>query len=461
MAVKIETQESDARTPSHFICLVDVSTSMEDENKLHNVQHCLKVLLALLTPQDEFSLVTFGDAAKTHCKRMKMTSINADTMKQTIDGLKACGLTNLSAGLGLVNDILKEGAGSAAGPSGQKQGLLLLTDGHANQGLRTDQELREILGKIRQGHHALSVSIIGYGTDHNADLLKEMADDCIGGYSIVETMEGAALAIGEALGGVLSCCAQNVRLVVPPGTTVLGPYKVKEESVQVGDLYSGTQTMILLEGVAPGAALRLQGTYMPSLESFDLAPLETVHCTRPSALVGLTILRYRSADLFRKIREYTGPARAIKAEVAAFAAELDNPLFAGYAELVQMMRSQVESMYKAIEAVCGGRRTVRFHNLLVQQEAFAVLGRGASMPIQLDTPVLETPVLETPVLQRPADEDPQSQTASRTPSGLPSAPPPTYFLSPTSSMGQQRMARTLQRMTASRRLSEEEGEPTA
>ena len=132
--------------------------------------------------------------------------------------------------------------------SGIKQGILLLTDGMANDGVKEPVEIVAMTKKLLEDYHGTSLSCIGYGTDHNAELLQSMATEGGGSYSIVNTLEDVATVFGNVLGGLISCSFQQVRLSLPRQTEIKSRYATNlldELEIMVGDLSAGMEAVLL------------------------------------------------------------------------------------------------------------------------------------------------------------------------------------------------------------------------
>jgi hypothetical protein len=368
-ALRISTPASDGRTPSHFIALLDVSESMMDDNKLVNVKRCMSLLLKFLTPADELSVISFGEDSKIILNRVKAAAGAIPMMEQAIESLETNGCTNLSAGLGSVREVLSAG-------SGLKTGLLVLTDGHANRGAHTSAELQAIVKRMADLYPALSFSFIAYGTEHNAQLMKLLTDDTNGKYSIVESLEGAALAMGDALGSIISCAAQNVVVELPAGTTAEGPFKIVGGALVLGDLYNGSEKLILLS--KPDGPVRVRGTALPLMDPFSMEVTDIHTDTERNAEIDLTRLRYICAQLFSDLQAGTD----ITERLAAFRAALADPFLAGQ-PVTDMLLTELASIDAAVAEV--GRShyvSARLSAQLTQHSAYSSTGGGTAQPIQ-------------------------------------------------------------------------------
>jgi Mg-chelatase subunit ChlD len=443
-ALRIQPADSDTRVDTHFVMMLDISESMADRNKLGNVKHCMSLLLQFLTPNDELSIVTFGETSKVALRRLKMNSPGATaSAEQAIQALHVEGCTNMSAGLASVREVLDE---AAAGTS-LKQGLFLLTDGHANRGVADPTALRGLVSRIHEVYPALTMSFVAYGVDHNTDLLKGMAEDCMGAYSVVDSIEDAALTMGEALGSVTSCVAQNVVIQCPPGTTVLGPYKISEAGeLRIGDMYAGVETMLLLN--LKEGPVRVRGSLMPSLDTFNTEVTERSLIITRNLDIELTRLRYRCSALWERVRAGRDTEAVLRPEIDALRDAVTDTALDGNA-VAEMLRAEIPSLYVAIEER-GRGAGARVNVMASQHAAFTSLGRGTSQPIT-QTALYQTnynyynvgATVAAAGYGTDEDEDPNSMTG-------PGAPREVSYLSPTASMPARRAAaamRTSSQMT--------------
>lgn len=414
-ALKIVVPQSDVRIPTHFIALIDVSESMSDMSKLKHVKHCMSLLLKFLTPDDALSLITFGEESEIIINRVKAETAQIPVLEQAIESLAVHGCTNYSAGLGSVRQVLDEAAGCTL-----KTGLLTLTDGHANRGVVDPASLTTMISRIHELYPALAFSFVAYGTDHNAGLLKTMADTVMGSYSIVDNLEGAATAMGDCLGGIISCALQNVVITCPVGTTAHGPYTLKDGRLVLGDLYAGTETTILLETVA--GPVTFSGVTLPELNPFTQVVATSVDTT-PSVEIEVTRLRYKCSELFRQIREVLASRRSpdFDAKIAEFRAAINAEALAAH-PVIPMLKSELAS----IEAAIGNIRLGHTEGLatqLTQHVAFTSLMRGMTTSIESQD---GTPHNRTHRVRFNSATDPNE-------------PHPTILLSPTSSNRQSRI----------------------
>jgi hypothetical protein len=179
--------------------------------------------------------------------------------------------------------------GACADPVAETDGSVvrstfLFTDGLANVGItQVDQLCRAAENKLGElCENCCTLSTFGFGADHNADLLQNLANIGAGVYSYVESEDQIGQAFGEALGGLLTTTHQNVKLSLELAPAVVvqktcTDYAVEGPSassgganvlsIAIGDLFAEERRDILIaltlpaavhEG--PGAVGQLQAT---------------------------------------------------------------------------------------------------------------------------------------------------------------------------------------------------------
>ena len=273
------------RAPVDIIVALDVSGSMEGQ-KLYLCKRTLELLLRVLLPHDRFGLVSYASDARVEIPAQLMTAKNKEDALKKITSLKTRGCTNISAAVGLATQEMR----TIETPNDVRS-IFLLTDGLANEGISDTAGLVELtknclgncdwifdfgetlqLGSAYAAGQDMPATMIdckgppisfhtfGYGLDHNATLLREMAS-ATGSYYFVEDDTNIASAFGDAIGGILSVVAQNavVTLKVPPEALALGvgiteifhDQVVKRENgsytVTVGDFYAEEERDVVFE----------------------------------------------------------------------------------------------------------------------------------------------------------------------------------------------------------------------
>lgn len=309
--ILLKGRSRSTRQPVHMMMLVDTSGSMDDANKLESVKRSLQVMLVLLSDQDRLSLVTFDDTSKVVLNRVSPTASDREAISYRISSLHTNGSTNMSAGLLEIREMVEDAAVE------RKQGILMLTDGLANMGVTDTPGLVAIVRRILQEKPGASISTVGYGADHNTDLLTEIAKEGGGAYNVVKSLEDVASTFGDVLGGLMSISVQRATLEFPPGYKVYSSYPTIVESsgfthVKVGDIYSDTEITVLFEGDPSMGPIRVLGTDMMTLDSIDELSAPELIRDEENFLTCFIVAQYRRevSDLLKSMRSTRGSISA-------------------------------------------------------------------------------------------------------------------------------------------------------
>lgn len=235
--------ENFKRTPVQAILVVDVSGSMAGE-KIQSVRQTANKIVENLTSQDEIAIVTFTDVTEVILPRQKVTS--KESIYAAISRIKDHGSTNLSAGI-------LTGLNQIGGDFSGVKRIMVLTDGQANAGVISTEGLIDIVAKRDK---ACTMSFFGYGTDCNNDLLASLAKAGEGNHYFIETSNDIANLFAKELGGIVSCKAQSIEVLVKPNKggeviEVLNDYTVEQHGinalVKAEDIYVNETKHILLK----------------------------------------------------------------------------------------------------------------------------------------------------------------------------------------------------------------------
>ncbi len=327
----VEQSSDSTRTPVNFCVLIDTSGSMEVDGKLANVCKSLHYLVDYMNDSDSLSVITFSDSARIHCKGLAMNASNKATIRHILSQQVPTGSTNMSDALIKARECLISGA------TDKKQGILLLTDGHANLGVTQPGGIVQILESITHDFSGCSLSSVGYGTDHNTELLDTMSRKGTGSYAVVNTIEDVGTVFGTILGDLASCVAQNIKVTFPAGVKLHTKYSTEVAtdgsiSVVVGDLSAGCDATILSEDT--GVQTHVSGYDIIGNMPFSSTAEHDVG--GGDEITGLTTY-YRSmvVELIQEVNvSTTAEAEAMKAKIRTIRREikaekmrLENPIW--------------------------------------------------------------------------------------------------------------------------------------
>lgn len=192
--------------PSNLTFLIDVSGSMDEENKLPLVKSSLKLLVEQLREQDKVSIVVYAGNAGLVLE--PTSGSNKMKIKNAIDNLEAGGSTAGGQGIKLAyktakQNLLKEG----------NNRVILCTDGDFNVGASSDDELERLIEEERKS--GIFLTVLGYGTGNYQDAkMQKLADKGNGNHAYIDGVSEAKKVLVNEFGGTLFTIAKDVKLQI-------------------------------------------------------------------------------------------------------------------------------------------------------------------------------------------------------------------------------------------------------
>ncbi len=453
-ALILKGQSTVQRQPVHMVFVVDISDSMSEGRKLETVKQSLQFVTSLLTQEDMVSLITFGDEAEILLKQVPASEQTPILGK--IRGLKTKGYTNMSGGLMCITDCL-----SALDRPNMKTGVLLLTDGHANKGVSDVAGLKGIVRRLVELHSSLTLTTIGYGHDHQVDLLRDMAESGGGSYNIVYTLESVATTFGEVLGGLTTVVAQNVEVRFPAHVELKTGYAIRtnpaqEQIVRVGDVYADNEIIILF-AAQQGTEVRVTGHDMTTIAGIDthLQPSVPLSSTQevPKS-IEIAMFRHEVSELLRQTVHDNNVNSPLTQTAENLLARLRALPYASE-QIIQMMIDDIEHLLVSLDR---GRLSESITTHFVQHSAYLAMGRGLRSQMPDVEPEEEMMVHRT--MSTPMRRSRRGISPTRPPSPSTAIPAPTgpvlrhtrtanvdATVSPFSNPNQRRVTQTLRTMS--------------
>ncbi|MDU0369962.1 von Willebrand factor type A domain-containing protein [Hymenobacter endophyticus] len=271
--------------PANLVFLVDVSGSMQGDDRLGLVQQSLRLLTKELRPQDKVALVVYAGAAGTVLP--PTAGSERATILQAIDNLAAGGSTAGGAGLRLAYQVARQHF--------NKEGnnrVILCTDGDFNVGEQSDDAMERLIVQERESGVFLTVLGVGQG-NYQDKKMELLADKGNGNYAYLDNLDEARRVLVQQFGGTLFTLAKDVKLQVEFNPQRVREYRLvgyenrllaaedfNNDRKDAGELGAGHTVTALYEVVpvgAPGAvdALKYQST-KPATAAPESAELLTV-----------------------------------------------------------------------------------------------------------------------------------------------------------------------------------------
>lgn len=252
-----EPEEGKRRKPMDLVVVLDKSGSMGSDGKLELCKKTLAFLVdTALQPEDRLSLYTFDSDVSCEFKLTPMNADNKASVLGKVQRLQPGSNTNLSAGLfaGL--------AELQASPETSVTSILLLSDGQLNEGITDRAKLvRTLKSTLETSRVRPPVFTFGYGSDADANIMRDLAEAAGGNYYAVISTESVPLAFSDVVGGLLAVVAQNVDVTVTvTGATIVDMYGCRfptdvtsptSRVVHIKDMYAGESRDLLVKLSVP------------------------------------------------------------------------------------------------------------------------------------------------------------------------------------------------------------------
>jgi len=242
------TGEGEERQAMDLVCVLDVSGSMTGD-KIRQVQEATRFVIGQADPKDRISIVAFNSSAGRVLRLTRMSVDGKDGANIATVGLSAGGGTSIAAGLEMALCVMEQRR-----QRNTVSAILLLTDG---QDSSTRSRIPELLQRAAQANCALYA--FGFGRDHDAALLSEIAEQAQTPFTYVEDTEKVGEAFAGAVGGLSSVVAQKVQLTLKSHVAlkkVHTPFPLQRSSdaevtVTIPDMFAGERRDILVELSVP------------------------------------------------------------------------------------------------------------------------------------------------------------------------------------------------------------------
>ena len=242
---------------SNIVFLIDVSGSMEDENKLPLVKSSIKLLIEQLREEDRVSMVVY--AGNAGLVLPSTSGAQKQKIRDAVDRLETGGSTAGGAGIQLAYKVARENF--------LKQGnnrVILCTDGDFNVGVSSDASLVQLIEKERES--GVFLTVLGYGMGNYKDnKMQQLADRGNGNHAYIDNLNEAKKVLVNEFGGTLFTIAKDVKLQIEFNPTKVQAYRLigyenrllnkedfNNDKKDAGDIGSGHTVTALYELIPVG-----------------------------------------------------------------------------------------------------------------------------------------------------------------------------------------------------------------
>ncbi len=220
MFVGMKTKDVDLREmpDANLVFLIDVSGSMEDDNKLPLLKKSFNELVDKLPDNGTISIVTYSGEEKVVLSGESMA--NKNEIKEKIDNLEASGCTNGQSGIQKAYEIAKRNY-----IDGGNNRVIMATDGDLNVGISDPDDLERFIKNKKDD--GIFLSVLGFGMgNYKDDRLERLADCGNGNYAYIDSLLEAKKVLVDEMGGTLLTVAKDVKLQVEFNPARVNSYRL-------------------------------------------------------------------------------------------------------------------------------------------------------------------------------------------------------------------------------------------
>lgn len=250
--------------PSNLVFLIDVSGSMDMTNRLPLLKSAFRLLVNNLRAKDSVSIVVYGGVSGV----MLNTTSGAqkDTILKTIDALVPGGSTPGESGIKIAYRTARNHF-----IQGGNNRVILATDGDFNVGLKSEEELDELISQQRESGIYLTCLGVGMG-NYKDSKIQMLAKKGNGNFAYLDNFKEAEKVLMKEFTQTLYAVADDVYMDVEFNPESIKEYRLIGYDNKVGAL---NDSLSVIEGGEIGS-----GQSMISI--FEIAPKDMTAVTGTS-----------------------------------------------------------------------------------------------------------------------------------------------------------------------------------
>lgn len=250
IGIKASDVSKEDRPAANMVFVVDVSGSMDRENRLELVKKSLRRLAGELKEGDRIGLVIYGSTGEVISEHTS----NHDSILTSIDRLVPGGSTNPEQGLTLAYDMARDNF-----EEGKINRIILCSDGVANVG-NTDADtiLEQIKDDARDG---ITLTCLGFGMgNYNDVLMEKLANHGDGLYYYIDSDDEAERIFRDGATQMLHVLGSDAKVQVVFDEDVIDRFRLlgyenrrldeedfEDDSVDAGEVGAGQTVTALYE----------------------------------------------------------------------------------------------------------------------------------------------------------------------------------------------------------------------
>ncbi|MCB8962063.1 MAG: von Willebrand factor type A domain-containing protein [Ardenticatenales bacterium] len=251
------------RADASLTFVIDVSGSMETNNRLEIVKESLQLLVEQLHATDQVAIVVYSSTPRVILE--PTSGAEKSRILNAIFALRTEGSTNLADGLAMGYEL----ANQSYIPGGINR-VILASDGVANTGTTSQQTISSWLRGYADAGIQLTTMGVGMGS-YNDVMMEQLADDGDGNYFYIDSVAEAEDHFVDNLMSTLEVIAIDAKVQVEFDPNVVAQYRLigyenraiadqdfRNDSVDAGEIGAGhTAVAIYAVQFVPGTEGRI------------------------------------------------------------------------------------------------------------------------------------------------------------------------------------------------------------
>ena len=242
----------DERPAKNLVFLIDVSGSMQSENKLELLKKSLRLLVKQLTVQDRVAIVVYAGASGVVLE--STAGHQHGKILKALRRLKAGGSTNGGEGIQRAYALARENF-----IEGGINRVLLATDGDFNVGVSNIGALKRIISEEKR--HGIQLTALGFGKgNYNDHLMESLSNSGDGNAAYIDTLKEAQKVLVHDLNSTMQTVAHDTKIQIEFNPNVVSSYRLigyenrmlkqddfKDDRVDAGDVGAGHSVTAIYE----------------------------------------------------------------------------------------------------------------------------------------------------------------------------------------------------------------------
>ena len=225
----------DTLPSSNLVFLIDISGSMDMPNRLPLLQSAFRLLVNNLRAKDTVTIVVYGGAVAVNLN--PTSGAEKEKILKVIDELTPGGSTPGESGIRLAYNIAQSHY-----IKGGNNRVILATDGDFNVGLKTEDELDELISQRRQSGIYLTCLGVGMG-NYKDSKIQTLARKGNGNFAYLDNFQEAEKVLMTEFTQTLYAVADNVSMNVDFNPDYVKEYRLIGFDNKVGALKDTTSVI--------------------------------------------------------------------------------------------------------------------------------------------------------------------------------------------------------------------------